>query len=94
MLTLSTTPEIEEIVQSEAAKRGLKAEEYALQVFLDGLTQNQSKTSGDDFEAAIDEAMALFDEIPFGTKELRALKEEEMALEEAKHQRLFGKDAQ
>ena len=93
MLTLETTPEIEELVQAEARKRGLKVDEYALQVFLNGL--NQSKPIADEeFEAALDEAIAFFDDLPFGTKELRALKEEEMELEEAKHQRLFGKGKQ
>ncbi len=47
--------------------------------------------SDEEFEAALDELQTMFDDIPFGTKELRAQKEEEMALEEEKHERRFGK---
>lgn len=93
MLTLNAPPELEERLQSEARKRGLNAEDYAIEVLLNGLNQSQTVVD-EEFEATLDEAIALFDDVPFGTKELRARKEEEMALEEAKHQRLFGKGTQ
>ncbi len=92
MLTLATPPELEIRLAAEAQKRGIKAEDYALEILLDGLAQS-GVAADTGLETAMDEASALFDDIPFGTSELRAMKEEEMALEEARHERLFGKDA-
>ena len=147
MLTIPTTPEIEQRLQKEASKNGLSVEEFALQKLLADLPEIKpsltpeeldamlsklrdsapsARLSPEDmraleeedkaldeardrrlsapyikkvpalsdaeFESAIDQVCAAFEDIPFGTRELRALKEEEMELEEAKHARLFGKD--
>lgn len=93
MLTLATPPELEEKLKAEAQKIGLTAEQHALNILARSVAPLGSQRSDEEFEAAIDKAQASFANVAFGTKELRALKEEEMALEEAKHQRLFGKSA-
>lgn len=90
MLTLSTSPELETRLEAEAKRFGLTPEEHALQILARNLAPVPPEQSDEEFEAALDELCALFDDVPFGTQELRALKEEEMALEEAKHARLFG----
>lgn len=90
MLTLSTSPEQENVLQSEAQKLGLSAEQLALNYIAERLPQKKEQLSDEEFDAGWDEAQTLFDDIPFGTKELRAQKDEELALEEAKHARLFG----
>ena len=147
MLTIPTTPEIEQRLQKEASKNGLSVEEFALQKLLADLPEikpsltpeeldamlgklrdsappsrlsreemraleeedkaldeardrrlsapyieNVSALSDAEFESAINQVCAAFEDIPFGTRELRALKEQEMELEEAKHARLFEKD--
>ena len=147
MLTIPTTPEIEQRLRKEASRNGLSVEEFALQKLLANLPEIKPALTPDEldamldklrasappprlspeqmraleeedkaldeardrrlsapyikklpalsdaeFDAAIDEICAAFEDVPFGTRELRALKEEEMDLEEAKHARLFGKD--
>ena len=90
MLTLSTSPELETQLQNEARKFGLTPEQHALNILARGVAPVAPTLSDAEFDAAWDEAQTMFDDIPFGTKELRALKDEEMALEEAKGARLFG----
>ncbi len=146
MLTIPTTPEIEQRLKEEARRSGLSVEEFALQKLLAGLPEikppltpeeldemlNKLRKSAPpprlsademreleeedkrldetrdrrlsapyikeapalseaEFESSMNELCAAFDDIAFGTRELRALKEEEMDLEEAKHARLFGR---
>ncbi len=90
MLTLFTSPELEQQLQNEARKFGLTPEQHALNILARSVAPMAPTLSDEKFEAAWDEAQTMFDDIPFGTRELRALKDEEMALEEAKHERLFG----
>ncbi len=90
MLTLSTSPDIEQRLEAEAKRSGLTPEEHALQILARTLPPPQPELSDEEFEAALDELQAMFDDIAFGTKELRVLKDEELVLEEAKHARLFG----
>lgn len=91
MLTLSTSPELETRLEAEAKRFGLTPEEHALQILSHTVAPLQIELSEEEFEAGLDEMCDLFADIPFGTKELRALKEEEMALEDAKQERLFGR---
>lgn len=92
MLTLATPPELEEKLQAEAKKIGLTAEQHALNILARGVAPLSSKLSDEEFEAALDELIGCAEDIGFGTKELRAMKEEEMALEEEQYQRRFGRD--
>lgn len=91
MLTLSTSPELQQQLEAEARKFGLTAEQHALNILARSVPPVQLKASDEEFDASWDEAQALFDAIPFGTKELRAQKEEELALEEEKHERQFSR---
>lgn len=93
MLTLSSTPELEARLANDAKKFGLTVEQHALEILARNVAPVQGELSDEEFDAVWDEAQEMFADIPFGTKELRALREEEMALEEAKHQRLFGRNA-
>jgi len=91
MLTLSTSPELETRLEAEAKRFGLTPEEHALQILSRTVAPLPVELSDEEFEAGLDELCDLFADVPFGTKELRALKEEELALEEAKQERLFGR---
>lgn len=91
MLTLSTSLEIEQRLEAEARRFGLTPEEHALQILARTLPLVQLEQSDEEFEAALDELVGCAEGVGFGTKEWRAMKEEEMALEEEKHERRFGK---
>ena len=93
MLTLSTSPELETRLEAEAKRLGLTPEEHALQILSRTLPPVQPEVSDEEFEAGLNELCDLFADIPFGTKELRAQKEEEMALEEEKFQRHFSRSS-
>lgn len=53
--------------------------------------KNVEPLSDAEFESAMNEVCVAFEDVSFGALELRALKEEEMALEEAKYARLSGR---
>lgn len=91
MLTLSTSPELETLLQNEAQKMGLSAEQLVLNYIAEKLPQTKPTRSDEEFEAALDELVGCTEGAGFGTTEWRAMKEEEMALEEEKHERRFGK---
>ena len=90
MLTIPVTPEIEARLQSEARKRGLSVEEFALQKLLADLPTDEAPLSDEEFDAALDELQNSFATRPFDAAATRAHKGGEMAHEEAKHARLFG----
>ena len=94
MLLISPSPELEERLRSEAAKRGIAAEELTLEavrVFL------RSNGVSDDAEsarlAAIDKAMGFAADLNFSTEDLHRERREDAARDEAQYQRQFGKDA-
>ncbi len=91
MLTLSTSPELETRLEAEAKRFGLTPEEHALQILSRTLPPVQPEVSDEEFEVGLDELYGCLADVPFGTKELHAQKEEEMALEEEKYQRHLGK---
>jgi hypothetical protein len=91
MLTLATTPELEAQLQNEAQKFGVTLEQHALEILTRSIAPAQPELSDEQFDTVWDEAQEMFADLPFGTRELRALKEEELAVEEAKHARLFGR---
>lgn len=93
MLTISPPPELEEQLRLEAQKRGVAAEELtveALRVFL------QLNGVPDEAEnarlAAIDELMGMGADVNFSTEDLHRERREDLARDEAKYQRQFGKD--
>ena len=90
MLTIPTTPEIEARLQSAARERGLSVEAFALEKLLTDLPDKDAALSDAEFDAALDELQNSFPARPFDAAATRAHKETEMALEEAKHARLFG----
>ena len=91
MLLIETSPELEEQLQAEAKKFGITAEQHALNILARNVTPLRSQRSDEEIEAALDALVGCAEGIGFGTKELRAIKEEEMALEEEKYQRHFGR---
>ncbi len=74
--------------------RALEAEDKALDAARDRrlstpYVEKVEPLSDAEFETAMNEVCTAFADVPFGERERRAFKEEEMALEEAKHARLF-----
>lgn len=92
MLTLPLTPELEARLQEEAAKRGLPAPEYALRLIA-GLLQPYHANGGDTAEqarlAAIDDLLGAGADSSFSSARLRAERDRERELEEARHLRRF-----
>jgi predicted amidohydrolase YtcJ len=90
MLTLPTTPEFETRLQSEAAKRGLEAPEYALRL-IEGLLAPEKTPDAAERErlAAIDELMGLGIGAGFTTADLHRERQEEREREEENEERLF-----
>ena len=91
MLTIPTTPEIENQLRLEAQKQGLKTEDWALWVLKKSLSKSNEAGSDEEFEAALNEATGFLADFPAAGQTWREYKDEEMALEEAKYQRLCGK---
>ncbi len=91
MLTLSTSPELEKALGAEAQKFGLTAEQHALNILARNVAPVAPEQSDEEFEAALDELIGCAEGVDLGTKKWRAIKDEEMALEEEKHERRFGR---
>ncbi len=96
MLTLSTSPEQENLLRAEAQKMGLSAEQLLLNLIAERLPQIAPTTPArpvasddEDETAAMDELVGCLADIPTRTTSWRRLKEEEMALEEEKFLRHF-----
>ncbi len=88
MLTLSTTPEQEQVLQDEAQRLGLSAEQLLLNYIAERLPKTQPSAT-DDETAALDELVGCLADVPSIVPSQRRLKEEEMALEEEKFLRRF-----
>lgn len=91
MITLSTSPELEQQLEAEARKFGATPEQHALDILERSVAPLRPQLSDEESEAALDELFGCLADVAFGTQELRALKDEELALEEEKLQRLFGR---
>src|SRR5438105_3491083 len=92
MLSLPLTPELEARLQEEAAKRGLPAPEYALRLIA-GLLLPHHPNTADAAEqarlAAIDDLMGAAADSSFSSAQVRAERDHERELEEARHLRRF-----
>jgi len=72
MLTLPSTPELEIRLEQEAAKRGLKASEYALRLLEGMLGQNDASDTAEKSRLdAIDELMGAANDSTFSSAHLR-----------------------
>jgi hypothetical protein len=93
MLTLPTTPELESLLETEAAKRGLHAPEYALLLIESCLPASSAPV--DEAEAArlaaIDELMGMGVGCGFSSADVRKSRNEDLAMEEERYQRRFGR---
>ena len=94
MLTISPPPELEAQLRAEAQKRGATAEELTLQALRDFLQSDGMPDPAESARlAAIDELMGLGADVDFSVEDLHRERREDLARDEAKYQRQFGKDA-
>lgn len=88
MLTLPTTPEQEHLLEAEAQKLGLSAQQLLLNYIAERLPQTVV-AANDDETTALDELVGCLEDTPSIVSSWRRYKEEEMALEEEKFLRHF-----
>lgn len=90
MLTLVTRPELENRLQVEAQKRGLKAEDYAIELLESLLAPTQIEKDEAERLAAIEKLRGMGRGSAFGSEAIRRDRNEDLARDERDYQEHFG----
>jgi hypothetical protein len=88
-LTIDMTPELENKIQTEAQKRGLRPGEYARLLLERLLTPTEAEAEEAARLAAIDAALGALVDVPFSSEDLAREKQEEIDRDEARHRERF-----
>jgi hypothetical protein len=88
-LTIEMPQELENKIQIEAEKRGLRPAEYARLLLERLLTPTEAEAEEAGRLAAIDAALGALADVPFSSEDLAREKQKEIDREEARHRERF-----